>query len=371
MNVAMKPATRRRSLTAKYQAFFSNSSQNSNSDSHDDVEGSKPLHSTVTPTSRVKSVSLTTASPVANDEPQEPPDPGLHKPATLPDIPAVPRLRRRPKTPVRKIGQLEGLAQYSREEFPTALDEALAENPAPVYHKKPLSLAEVLAETCESLYGSGTPPLSPTTPRSLRKVSGLQNLRRTSNSSGSEPSSPDFSDGETYVGLDLSPGASTRMLKHLSASSLSSGGSLATNSTSSYHSAVSEQDFGSSCKKERSSLPPRRSPNPSRVNGAKVFEYAHNIEMKICLDLLKTDLASALPPRSPSDSTMALQLWLMIESYEALKRRLRQQLARETGPGTDKTSQCTFEVLDHWLEALYSVYNSQLRLPDRRRSFVV
>ncbi|KAK0641125.1 hypothetical protein B0T16DRAFT_209162 [Cercophora newfieldiana] len=74
-----------------------------------------------------------------------------------------------------------------------------------------------------------------------------------------------------------------------------------------------------------------------------------NLSLQICLDLLTRDLSSALAnrPGRNSSETSALQVWVMIEAYE----RLRDQLA-------DRGSEGLETMLDMWLRALYTVHDS-------------
>jgi hypothetical protein len=77
-----------------------------------------------------------------------------------------------------------------------------------------------------------------------------------------------------------------------------------------------------------------------------------NIGLQICLDLLTNELASATFRHHPAECEFrasGLQIWLMIEAYESVRHRLRQEYRADYfGP--------IEEVLSHWLQALYSVY---------------
>lgn len=79
-----------------------------------------------------------------------------------------------------------------------------------------------------------------------------------------------------------------------------------------------------------------------------------NLSLQICLDLLTRDLSSALASR-PSRScpeTSALQVWVMIEAYE----RLRDQVAEAR---LSRTEMHPLEMMfDMWLRALYTVHDS-------------
>lgn len=74
-----------------------------------------------------------------------------------------------------------------------------------------------------------------------------------------------------------------------------------------------------------------------------------NLSLQICLDLLTRDLSSALAgrPSRSSPETSALQVWCMIEAYE----RLRDQLAPGQAGGP------VAEMFDTWLRALYRIHD--------------
>lgn len=77
------------------------------------------------------------------------------------------------------------------------------------------------------------------------------------------------------------------------------------------------------------------------------------IGMQLCMDLLTNDLASALQrqhPLEPGNRVSGLQLLLMIEAYESLQQKLRRM-----GPDEDHVSAAD-EALEHWLQALRSIY---------------
>ncbi|KAK4198581.1 hypothetical protein QBC40DRAFT_90589 [Triangularia verruculosa] len=79
-----------------------------------------------------------------------------------------------------------------------------------------------------------------------------------------------------------------------------------------------------------------------------------NLSLQICLDLLTRDLASALgsrPSRTNSE-TSALQIWVMIEAYE----RLRDQLS-SAGLGCEEYGAME-SMLNLWLRALYSIHDN-------------
>lgn len=356
-----KNRIRRRSLTAKYQTFLSNISQDFRTAVVQDDSGyqksHKPADVIIPQVPASKSIPIETVTPVTVIEPQESQNPAkVPEVSEVPQIPQVPevpeipeqpaRLRRRPKTPIRRIGELEGYTEQAMNERCTGSTEG----------------AEANRET-------RTKTASPTTPKSLRKVGGQHDLRRTSLDSDDAPKSPNFSDVDTIVGSE-SPPISARRRRNDSNYSFRSSGSWSSNSTSSFYSVTSEKDFA--IPEAKDGTAPMKASNINQDICTKPLDFAHNIEMQICLDLLKQDLSSALSPKNPSDSTLALQIWLMIESYESMKQRLQQQLLKQNGLGSKKTSEFTFQALDHWLEALYSVYNLQLEdcRPPARNSHV-
>jgi len=240
-------------------------------------------------------------------------------------------LRSRPKTPVRRIGQLEGHPEKSG---------VLAGE-----YRLPL-----VSRTCAPIQDPPAPPLKPR--HTIRKIGRQDCLRKPSLDSDFVPTSPSISDSETLVGSDVSPSMGTRRLSLNSVDSSSSSSSSSASSPRSYHSALSDIKLG-------------RDHRDSRWENCELktldAKMQRSIEMQICLDLLKQGLSSTLLPNDSTTSTSALQLWLMIEAYESMKYRLKQELTlRKLGPadtGGVISPTYTFEVLDHWLEALYSLYN--------------
>lgn len=79
-----------------------------------------------------------------------------------------------------------------------------------------------------------------------------------------------------------------------------------------------------------------------------------NLSLQICLDLLTRDLSSALAsrPSRSSPETSALQVWVMIEAYERLRDQVAAvRLARE--------ELRPLEIMfDMWLRALYTIHDS-------------
>lgn len=99
-----------------------------------------------------------------------------------------------------------------------------------------------------------------------------------------------------------------------------------------------------------------QSPLPGQIPG--------NLSLQICLDLLTRDLSSGLKGAGLSvnsgNNTSALQVWVMIEAYE----RLRDQLFAEAssgrlgnlGVGLDEVGGVGL-MIDMWLRALYSIHD--------------
>jgi hypothetical protein len=86
----------------------------------------------------------------------------------------------------------------------------------------------------------------------------------------------------------------------------------------------------------------------------------HNIGLKICVDLLTNELATALFRQHPAESedrASGLQILLLIEAFEGIQRQARQRrhnLHRQT---TDHYVEEMENILNHWLEVLYLVYD--------------
>jgi hypothetical protein len=103
-----------------------------------------------------------------------------------------------------------------------------------------------------------------------------------------------------------------------------------------------------------------------------VAEMDHNIGLKICADLLTNELVSALYRHHPAeldDRASGLQILLMIEAYEAVQQHVRQMLydTNATG-GNEKHVRMVDEILEHWLQVLYSVYDRSQEQSDVHRT---
>lgn len=84
------------------------------------------------------------------------------------------------------------------------------------------------------------------------------------------------------------------------------------------------------------------------------FASPNNLSLQICLDLLARELSTAFSDRRqrPTNEISALQIWVMIEAFE----RLRDQVA-EMRLGISQVSgvETMFET---WLQALYTIHDS-------------
>jgi hypothetical protein len=89
--------------------------------------------------------------------------------------------------------------------------------------------------------------------------------------------------------------------------------------------------------------------------------FDDDIGLKICVDLLTNELATALFRQHPAerqDRASGLQILLMIEAYEAIQKNLRQQLCdlHVTQEMKDHVKSVD-KILRYWLKVLYSVYD--------------
>ena len=89
-------------------------------------------------------------------------------------------------------------------------------------------------------------------------------------------------------------------------------------------------------------------------NASNPFASPSNLSLQICLDLLTRELSSAVSDRRqrPGNDISALQVWVMIEAFE----RLRDQVA-EIRLGVGGVSGVE-EMFETWIRALYAVHDS-------------
>ncbi|KAL2114246.1 hypothetical protein VUR80DRAFT_10033 [Thermomyces stellatus] len=246
----------------------------------------------------------------------KPPHHTLHRPKSK-----MSTTRRRAKTPVFSIGQLEGLPLkgYATPARASIDDESIADQ------------YERLVEECDrhSIYSDthSEPPPSRLgyreeeyEPRRQRSSNDLPSNRLFSkadckNPSGATPTSEDGTlvsfEEETVYFKPVSFSPEPRSPSHAYGSSFDSN---ATN----------------------------RLASPS------------NLSLQICLDLLTRELSSAVSDRRqrPGNEISALQVWVMIEAFE----RLRDQVA-EMRLGVGGVSGVE-EMFETWIRALYAVHDS-------------
>ena len=216
--------------------------------------------------------------------------------------------RTRAKTPVFAIGQLETASMF-------------------------IDKAQALAEQYQSLlpprtftpYPLNLPEMAPKRLQKLRKMKCQLDLRDSIKEDPDRGHSVACSDAETLVGSE---------------------------SPSPPHSPT-EDHF------EEAKYPLVNPHDQSSSDPMPIFE--DDIGLKICVDLLTTELATAMFRQHPAecgDRASGLQILLMIEAYEAIQKNVRQQLC---------DPQVTQEMADHvksvdkilrcWLKVLYSVYD--------------
>lgn len=97
---------------------------------------------------------------------------------------------------------------------------------------------------------------------------------------------------------------------------------------------------------------PSSPPNNYETPSTSSLPTPNNVGLKICVDLLAQDLASAVEgnDRQPPPGASALQVWTMIEAYEKLRERIRE-------PGLRYDELMSLEQsFDTWLKALYAAH---------------
>lgn len=232
--------------------------------------------------------------------------------------PSTPKMRRRAKTPILSIGQLEEVPRPTNTPSKTSSVDLIAEQYQAVLEYR---------HSYSSVYSDQSVecPLSTAVSDAAEPVT----LRR-QRSSG-------------YLRDDARNGDSPRMAELASVSPMSDDGTL-----------VSFQDKTVYFKPISFSPEEPKSP-PRPLSGRTTTD--DNLSLQICLDLLTRELSSAMPgqPCRSSTATSALQIWVMIEAYE----RLRDQMAELSN--TNKQARAMEMMFDMWLRALYSVHDSMTR----------
>ncbi|KAI9052062.1 hypothetical protein LZ554_004315 [Drepanopeziza brunnea f. sp. 'monogermtubi'] len=93
-----------------------------------------------------------------------------------------------------------------------------------------------------------------------------------------------------------------------------------------------------------------------------------DVGLKICTELLTTELASSLLRHHPTENRdRGLQVLLMIEAYERVQQDVRKMLSGAGVTGKQFGHVKAAEgILDHWLHALYAVYDRSQADEERR-----
>ena len=229
---------------------------------------------------------------------------------------SVPTMRRRAKTPVFNIGQLENIPRPSNALGKASNVELIAEQYRALLESRASAYSDARSEPPPSRYGVGDDD----------GAVGL--LRRQQSSEELDAATPIH--------------AATHTAQVPGGSPTSDDGTLV---------AFEEETVYF---KPVSFSPEPLSPFLERQPPSPLSPAPDNLSLQICLDLLTRDLASALAsrPSRSSPKTSALQIWVMIEAYE----RLRDQIA-ETRLGMDELRPLVM-MFDMWLRALYTVHDS-------------
>ncbi len=227
--------------------------------------------------------------------------------------PATPRMKRRAKTPIFSIGQLEDIPRPSNALSRTSSVDLIAEQ-----------YRAILESRRSSIYSDNhsEPSLSPRTPVD------------------DEPSPVQQRRSLNYFADESPIRAPTR-------------GPLNPSPTSDDGTLVSFQDDTVYFKPFSFSPEPESPPPHTRRDSSP----DDNVGLQICLDLLTRDLSSAIAgrPCRSSVGTSALQVLVMIEAYE----RLRDQMAELSHSNEEARS---MEMMfDMWLRALYTIHDSMTR----------
>ncbi|CAP66681.1 uncharacterized protein PODANS_4_8140 [Podospora anserina S mat+] len=227
------------------------------------------------------------------------------------EAPASPRtaMRRRAKTPIFSIGQLEGIPRPSNALARASTVELIAEQ-----YRALLESDNTAREASHSESHSEPPPSRQERRLSIRRRQSSDHLR-------DESRAP-------------------RPVDAASGSPISDDGTL-----------VSFEEETVYFKPVSFSPEPSPRPPPGSIANAPAPD---NLSLQICLDLLTRDLASALAsrPSRTNSETSALQVWVMIEAYE----RLRDQFG-SAGLGCEEYGALE-GMLNFWLRALYSIHDN-------------
>ncbi|KAM3087834.1 hypothetical protein ACMFMG_001903 [Clarireedia jacksonii] len=219
------------------------------------------------------------------------------------------KFRRRAKTPVFAIGQLERKAMEHRSD----LSESIAAD-----YRCLLPPRRSIAPQMD--LDIPHKPLQPVRKR-LRKIKSQESLRDLCKSHSGSPFMA--SDCETLVGSD--------------------GGTSPRHSL--YQDELKKDPFDNSL----DGLPKRNKISETD----SLFEQ--DVGLQICSDLLTSKLRTALHRQSLDDKKLSgLQILLMIEAYESVREQLREDYQH------DAHVMKTEAVLDNWIEALYTIYEESI-----------
>jgi len=98
--------------------------------------------------------------------------------------------------------------------------------------------------------------------------------------------------------------------------------------------------------------------------------FEDDIGLKICVDLLTNELATALFRQHPAereDRASGLQILLMIEAYETVQQHVRQQLCDpDTTDEMIDHVKSVDKILTYWLKVLYSVYDHSREMKNEK-----
>ncbi len=288
----------------------------------------KPLPTNATPRYYAAS-----AVPAPSRAPPPPPIPELsavnyHSPdvmmAVSPPSPVTPvfpsTVRRRAKTPVHHIGQLEAAAQQRRSKTPGQNGNMEGVN-------RMSSVSTIAREYRElAVYPEMDIPDVPKIDPSYLLEQGIVEL-------------PAANSQETHL-----LGTAHRN-HHRASSSLSDDGTLL----------GSEPDtsFGTCPSLTRSSSPPTETSDDDEAEEPPALA---SLRFQIGLELLTKELSTAFADQSgrrrqkDTGSSAGLQIWVMIEAYERLREQLDAKPTEESNQARD--------AIDSWIRALYAIHNN-------------
>jgi hypothetical protein len=256
--------------------------------------------------------------------------------------------RTRAKTPVFAVGQLEHKISKISEMLPIDTSRMLAEQYRALL---PPRLASPFTEAAPSKSRHQT----------LRKIKCQQCLRSLIKS---DPSTSSCSDSETLVGSESSVFPSSPKSELFGSLS-----SFEIHQAS--HDSDDEQDFSTpppspkfrtfvnlntslEMDKDSRASDDKEDPKPSSSTDG-------GVGLQIYLNLLTEELATAFFQQHPTehtDRTSALQILLMIEAYESIQQRVRQELFKHRVAGDEIDHVRSLDrILNHWLQALYALYD--------------